>query len=150
MSTQIFQSIVNFFTSQIILDAIFIGAVAYVGVLWVALIAWVIRDVNARSRNIGFKALSIALTTGLNIFGVLIYLLMRPKKTINERLFEKLELQTFMEELQKSREPAKAGIKPQITTPATPVTNTMPTKKAPASFHPTTNSAKKSKTSSKS
>lgn len=149
MSTQIFQSIMNFFTSQIILDGIFIGAIAYVGVLWVALVSWVVRDVNARSRNIGFKTLSILLTAGLNIFGVLIYLLMRPKKTINERLFEKLELQTFMEELQKSREPAKAGIKPQIITP-TPMANTMPIKKAPTTFHSTTNNTKKSKSTSKS
>lgn len=107
-------SMLDFFSSETVLNIIYIGIIGYVGILWGALVAWVSRDIGSRTKSFGLKTLSILLAVGLNVFGLLIYMLIRPKKTINERLFEKLELQTFMEELQKTRETSHKNVKAPV------------------------------------
>lgn len=100
----IFENLKFSLSSPEMINSAYFLSLVYLGILWVALIAWVTRDVLARSKNFLFQAISVLLVLTLNIFGLVIYLLVRPRKTLNEKLFERLELQAFMEELQKNRE----------------------------------------------
>jgi len=65
----------------------------YLFLLWVALTVWVARDVVGRTRNIPFQVFAIIITIVLNIFGLLLYLIIRPQKTLLERYYEELEQQ---------------------------------------------------------
>jgi len=65
--------------------------IVYFFVLWAALVIWVARDVVARTKNISFHVLAIVLIIFLNFFGLLIYLILRPQKTLAEKYYENLE-----------------------------------------------------------
>lgn len=66
-------------------------ALAYVCLLWAAIIVWVARDVISRTRRLGLHVAALALVIFLNIFGLIIYLIVRPQKTLVERYYEELE-----------------------------------------------------------
>lgn len=67
------------------------GVFVYCFILWVAMVIWVARDVVGRSKSLIYQVLSIILVIALNIFGLLIYLIIRPQKTLLERYQEDLE-----------------------------------------------------------
>jgi len=70
----------------------------YFFVLWAALVIWVARDVVARTKNIAFHVVAILLIIFLNFFGLLIYLILRPQKTLAESYYESLEQKVLGEE----------------------------------------------------
>lgn len=72
--------------------------VIYLGILWVGIIWWVARDIMSRSNNLGFQVGSILLGLGF-LPGMLIYFLIRPKKTIEEKYDEELERRAFLESI---------------------------------------------------
>lgn len=79
-------------TSAETLNFIFLGVLVYVGVLWIALILWVTKDITNRTNSMAFQIISIALIIFLTpIFGLPIYILMRPSRTLMERYFEEVE-----------------------------------------------------------
>lgn len=69
----------------------------YLFVLWVALIIWVARDSVGRSRNLIFQVVTILLVILLNIFGLVIYLIIRPQKTLVEKYHEDIERKALAE-----------------------------------------------------
>ncbi len=73
------------------------GVFIYFFILWVAVVVWVARDVVGRTRNLPFQVSAIALTIILNIFGLLIYLIIRPQKTLLEHYYEEIEQKTLTE-----------------------------------------------------
>ena len=87
------------------------GAIVYLGVLWIVLIAWVTKDIVNRSNNLLLQTISVLLVIILNIFGLLIYLAIRPQKTLKEKMLEELELEMLMEATQgktkKEKRPGK-------------------------------------------
>jgi hypothetical protein len=70
-------------------------ALAYVFLLWAVIIIWVARDVVARTKNLFFQTFALLLVTFLNFFGLLLYLILRPQKTLAERYYEDLEQKTL-------------------------------------------------------
>lgn len=76
------------------LKALFI----YFFILWAALVIWVARDVVARSRNLIFQVFVILLVIGLNVFGLVIYLIIRPAQTLVENYQVDLEQRALREE----------------------------------------------------
>jgi heme/copper-type cytochrome/quinol oxidase subunit 2 len=46
---------------------------------------WTARDVAARSRDLLVRAAAVVLVLGLNVFGLVIYVLLRPPETLSER-----------------------------------------------------------------
>lgn len=58
---------------------------------WIVVLGWVWVDIGERSTNKFSKFGSIALVSFLNIFGLIIYLLIRPKQTIQEIYWADLE-----------------------------------------------------------
>jgi hypothetical protein len=73
------------------------GVFAYLFILWVALVIWVARDSVGRSKNLVFQVFVILLAIVLNIFGLLIYLIVRPQKTLVEKYHEDLEHKALVE-----------------------------------------------------
>jgi RNA polymerase subunit RPABC4/transcription elongation factor Spt4 len=73
------------------------GFFVYLFVLWAALVVWVARDVVGRTKNLALQTVAILLTVVLNLFGLLIYLIIRPQKTLLERYYEDLEQKALTE-----------------------------------------------------
>jgi len=71
------------------------GFIVYLIMLWVALIIWTTKDIISRTNNIVLQMISIILVVLLNVFGVLIYLAIRPAKTLIEKFFEDLEYEAL-------------------------------------------------------
>ncbi|HNZ70452.1 MAG TPA: zinc ribbon domain-containing protein [Candidatus Dojkabacteria bacterium] len=60
-------------------------------VFWVFVVIWVWNDSGERSRNLFFRLTSVLTVLILNIFGLVIYLLIRPQFTIEEVYWSDLE-----------------------------------------------------------
>jgi double zinc ribbon protein len=60
-------------------------------VFWFAILWWVWFDVSARTTKIWAKIASVLLVTVLNVFGLIIYLVVRPDQTIEGTYWEDLE-----------------------------------------------------------
>ncbi|MFH0776234.1 MAG: zinc ribbon domain-containing protein [Patescibacteria group bacterium] len=70
---------------------------AYLFVVLVAIVIWVARDVVARSKSLVFQVFAILLVITLNLPGLLIYLIVRPQKTLVEKYHETLEHRVLVE-----------------------------------------------------
>lgn len=73
------------------LSSALLGVLAYVFILWAALVVWVARDVVGRTKNIAFHVAALSLVIFLNVFGLVIYLIVRPQRTLLEKYYESLE-----------------------------------------------------------
>lgn len=60
----------------------------YFGLVWVSLVIWVIKDITNRTTNIFMHIVGILSVLLFPIFGVFIYLLIRPQKTLFEQYYE--------------------------------------------------------------
>lgn len=70
-----------------------IGILLYLCVLWIAIILWVTKDITNRTNNVVLQIISISLVIFLTpIFGLVIYLIVRPAKTLIEQYYEEFEL----------------------------------------------------------
>lgn len=96
-----YTEIIDWLVTPEISRAIVIGLVTYLLLLWLALIIWVTKDIICRTNNIAFQIISIFLVVFLNIFGVIIYIAIRPSKTLIEKFFEDLEYEALVQETKK-------------------------------------------------
>jgi ABC-type nickel/cobalt efflux system permease component RcnA len=62
--------------------------IVYIFVVWFCIVVWVVRDITNRTKSITFQILSIVLVLLLTPLGIFIYLLIRPQKTLFEKVFE--------------------------------------------------------------
>lgn len=83
-------SIISIFDSPIF-DWVTKGVLVYLGVLWFAIVIWVGRDIINRTNNILFQVFVILLNVVLPVFGLILYLIIRPGKTLLEKYYEELE-----------------------------------------------------------
>ena len=67
----------------------------YLAFFWIALVIWVAKDAIARSNSIIFHVLVIILNIFLPIFWLMIYLLIRPSRTLLDKYYEDLEFQAL-------------------------------------------------------
>lgn len=67
----------------------------YLAFFWIALVVWVAKDAIARSNSIIFHVLVIILNIFLPIFWLMIYLLIRPARTLLDKYYEDLEFQAL-------------------------------------------------------
>ena len=69
------------------------GVLAYLIAIWVAFVIWVVRDITNRSSNILVQTFSILLIVAFTpIFGLPLYLLVRPRSTLFEKYYEEVGL----------------------------------------------------------
>lgn len=67
----------------------------YLAIFWIALMIWVAKDAIHRSNNILFHVFSILLNIFLPVFWLVIYLLIRPSRTLMDKYYEDLEFQAL-------------------------------------------------------
>lgn len=76
-------------------------AAAFIAALWLGIIFWVIRDIRSRSRDPLMFILSLLLVIVLFIPGVLIYRIIRPGKTFEEKYQAALEEEALLQEMER-------------------------------------------------
>jgi RNA polymerase subunit RPABC4/transcription elongation factor Spt4 len=73
---------------------------AFLAALWIALVIWTYRDIRARARDPLVQILSASLVALLNIPGVLVYLILRPPRTLEEEYQRTLEEEALLQALE--------------------------------------------------
>ncbi len=73
---------------------------AFLAALWVALVIWTYRDIRSRSRDQLVQILSALLVAALNLPGVLVYLILRPPRTLEEEYQRTLEEEALLQALE--------------------------------------------------
>jgi len=92
----------SFLTSPT-LKTLQLSVVVYLGLLWLSIIIWVTRDAINRSNNLLFQAFAILLNIVFPVLGTLLYLIIRPGKTVAERYYEELEHRLILESIQEKK-----------------------------------------------
>ena len=65
--------------------------IIYFFVIWIALIVWVIKDISIRTNNLFFQIIAVLTILLLSPFGIFIYLLIRPRRTLYDKYYEEIE-----------------------------------------------------------
>lgn len=73
---------------------------AFVAALWIALVIWTYRDIRARARDPLVHILSALLVGVLNLPGVLVYLILRPARMLEEEYQHTLEEEALLQALE--------------------------------------------------
>ncbi|MBI3739705.1 MAG: zinc ribbon domain-containing protein [Chloroflexi bacterium] len=73
---------------------------AFLAALWIALVIWTYRDIRARARDPLVHILSALLVAVLNLPGVLVYLILRPARTLEEEYQHTLEEEALLQALE--------------------------------------------------
>lgn len=73
---------------------------AYLLALWFVLIVWTYRDIEARSNSVFTQVFSTLLVVLFFLPGVLLYLLLRPKETLDEAFQRSLEEEYLLQDLE--------------------------------------------------
>jgi hypothetical protein len=73
--------------------------IAYVVALWFALVAWTFRDIEARSRSVFTQVFSTLLVLLFFVPGLLLYLILRPKETLDQAFQRALEEEYLLQDL---------------------------------------------------
>jgi RNA polymerase subunit RPABC4/transcription elongation factor Spt4 len=88
-------------SDYVLLIVAFLGA--FVSALWLSLIIWTFRDMRARSRDIFAQILAAAVVAVLTVPGLIIYLILRPPKTLAETYEQSLEEEALLQEIEEKR-----------------------------------------------
>ena len=77
---------------------------AFLVALWVALVVWTFRDIRSRHRDRLVHFLAAALVALLNLPGVLVYLILRPARTLEEEYQQTLEEEALLQAIEDQSE----------------------------------------------
>ncbi len=75
-------------------------AAAFLVALWLSLIIWTFRDIRSRTRDRLIRILSILVVAVLFLPGILIYLLLRPARTLDEEYQQTLEEEALLQSIE--------------------------------------------------
>ncbi|GAB4489834.1 MAG: hypothetical protein Fur0016_07220 [Anaerolineales bacterium] len=81
--------------SSILLIATAFGG-AFLAALWLALVIWTWRDIRSRARDPLAQVLAVLVVAALNLPGVLVYLILRPARTLEEDYQRTLEEEALL------------------------------------------------------
>lgn len=73
---------------------------AFLAALWVALVVWTYRDMRARHRDTLVHILAALMVALLNLPGVLVYLILRPARTLEEEYQQTLEEEALLQSIE--------------------------------------------------
>jgi hypothetical protein len=76
------------------------GAGAAITALWVGITLWTYRDMRARSRDGLAQIAATAMVGLLNIFGLIVYLMLRPRETLAEAYERSLEEEALLQSIE--------------------------------------------------
>jgi hypothetical protein len=77
-------------------------SVAFLAALWLSLIFWAFRDIRTRTRDPFMRVLAVVVSAILFLPGILIYLIIRPAKTIEEEYQHSLEEEALLQTIEDS------------------------------------------------
>lgn len=73
---------------------------AYLVTLWFALVVWTFRDIESRSRSVVAQIFSTLVVVLFFVPGLLIYLILRPRQTLDEAFGRSLEEEYLLQDLE--------------------------------------------------
>jgi RNA polymerase subunit RPABC4/transcription elongation factor Spt4 len=73
---------------------------AFLAALWISLVIWTYRDIRARVRDPLVHTLAALLVAVLNLPGILVYLILRPQRTLEEEYQRTLEEEALLQALE--------------------------------------------------
>jgi RNA polymerase subunit RPABC4/transcription elongation factor Spt4 len=73
---------------------------AFLAALWISLVVWTYRDIRTRARDPLVQTLATLLVAVLNLPGVLVYLILRPQRTLEEEYQKTLEEEALLQALE--------------------------------------------------
>lgn len=73
--------------------------IAYLIALWFALVAWTFRDIESRSRSVFTQVFSTLLVVLFFVPGLLLYLILRPKESLDQAFQRALEEEYLLQDL---------------------------------------------------
>ena len=77
-------------------------AVAFLVALWLSLIFWAFRDIRKRTHDPFMRILAVVVSAVLFLPGILIYLILRPAKTLEEDYQQALEEEALLRSVEES------------------------------------------------
>jgi hypothetical protein len=85
-------------SNVVVVVAAFLGA--FLAALWLSLVIWTFRDIRARSRDIFAQILATLVVAILNLPGLLIYTMVRPRETLAEAYDRSLEEEALLQSIE--------------------------------------------------
>lgn len=82
----------------LLVSAIYMGVI--VAVFWLAIVIWAYRDMRARSRDMLAQLFVGVMVAVLNVPGLFIYILLRPRETLSEAYERSLEEEALLQEIE--------------------------------------------------
>jgi RNA polymerase subunit RPABC4/transcription elongation factor Spt4 len=79
--------------------AVVIVLVAYVAVLWAALVVWTYRDVKSRTEDRSTQFISMGLVAAFFLPGWLVYLVIRPPETLEQSYERRIEIEAMYQDI---------------------------------------------------
>jgi len=73
---------------------------AYLAALWFALIVWTYRDIEQRSRSVITQIFATLLVVLFSVPGAILYLVLRPRETLDEAFQRSLEEEYLLQDLE--------------------------------------------------
>lgn len=86
--------------------------IIYFFIIWIALVVWVIKDISIRTNNLFFQIIAVLTILLLSPFGIFIYLLIRPRRTLYDKYYEEIEenLDIFNEIVEERKKEAEKKV----------------------------------------
>ena len=75
----------------------------YLVAVWIGLVVWTFRDIRSRSRELLTQLLSMAMVVLFNVPGILLYFLLRPRETLEERYERELSEEALLQDIEEKR-----------------------------------------------
>jgi|GEM_PF-1627893 len=66
---------------------------------WASLIIWTYRDIRDRTRDLSLQVVSVFLVMAFSLFGLLLYLVLRPRETLEEAYNRSLEEEALLRDI---------------------------------------------------
>ncbi len=82
--------------SQFILFMLTAGS-AILAALWLGMVLWTFRDMRVRSRDVLAQGAAALMVAVLNVFGLILYLMLRPRETLAEAYERSLEEEALLQ-----------------------------------------------------
>jgi len=77
-------------------------AIAFLVVLWISLIIWTYRDIRSRLRDPLMRILAVLVVALLFLPGIVIYMIIRPPRTLEEEYQHTLEEEALLQSIEES------------------------------------------------
>lgn len=76
--------------------------IAFLVVFWISLVMWTIRDIRSRVRDPLVRVLAVLVVALLFLPGIVIYLILRPQRTLEEEYQHTLEEEALLQSIEES------------------------------------------------